>query len=49
MSQDRQLYESAQVWNQGLQAGQKNLMRAIRDFALKAFGPRLMSDAAMGR
>ena len=32
MSQDRQLYESAQVWNQRLQAGQKNLMRAIRHF-----------------
>jgi len=32
MTQDRKLYESARVWNQGLQSGQENLIRAISDF-----------------
>lgn len=32
MSQDTRLYGEAQVWDQALQAGQLNLVQAIRDF-----------------
>lgn len=32
MSQDIRLYGSAQVWDQPLQPGQRNLLQAIRDF-----------------
>ncbi|WP_404941856.1 methyltransferase domain-containing protein [Pseudomonas danubii] len=32
MSQDIRLYSSTQVWDQPMQAGQRNLLQAIRDF-----------------
>lgn len=32
MSQGKRLYESAAVWSQALQAGQRNLVRAMSDF-----------------
>ncbi|WP_218953029.1 class I SAM-dependent methyltransferase [Pseudomonas sp. BMW13] len=35
MSQDIRLYDAAEIWNQPLQLGQRNLLQAIRDFLPK--------------